>query len=78
MPAEKKNVLGACRITLTGKLWKQGASLKCERGEVSYVSYPRPKFDSLHGLVREICEDCEHNPYNEKTRVTPEQREAEP
>jgi len=42
MPSVKKELKGSCGAMLTGAVWKQGHSIKCERRGASAVRYWKP------------------------------------
>ena len=76
MASEKFERPGACKAPLTGSVWKQGHSIKCERREASAVRYWHPdkaryryaKYwpDLYDGIDAEIFDFCSYCPFREQ------------
>lgn len=55
--SEKLKVFGICGLELEGKIWKHGGSIKCQKRDLGFTRYPKPKH-GVFELVRDLCADC--------------------
>ena len=70
--SEKYYAVGFCGEICEGTIWKQGTSIRCEKGEMSVVTHPR--VEPPKKMVQKICPNCEHKSINnggDRTEETP-------
>lgn len=78
MPSEKFERKGLCKAPLTGSVWKQGHSIKCERRGASTIRYWQPSknrylfskyqdYADIYAEIRDFCIGCRFRdtPYEE-------------